>query len=95
MRRLILLLATTASLSSCFEWKGNGTDEVLPDVVGMASDHKIPPAFGVPSQSLGERADVNIKENRGERAEPGEHEAHPGEPPHAGGPVPPPPPKGE
>jgi hypothetical protein len=70
--RWMLLAGIVLSVTACGRWKGSGADEVLPDVVGIASKGKVPKSFGVPSQMApGEHADQNIAENR-QAAEPEE-----------------------
>lgn len=80
MRQVVIILASTFALSACFSWKGDGTDEVLPDAIGLASKGDVKPAFGVPSQSINDHADVDIRENH--KAE-GGHEEHHAAMPHS------------
>jgi hypothetical protein len=61
MRRLILAVAAV-SILGCGQWKGDGTDEALPDFAGRATG--VPERFGVLSQTFADHADDDIRNNR-------------------------------
>ncbi len=61
MRRLILAVAAV-SILGCGQWKGDGTDEAIPDVAGRTTGVK--ERFGVLSQTFPDHADQDIRNNR-------------------------------
>jgi len=67
MRRVMVVIAATFTLSACGEWRGDGHDEAIPDVLGAATGVK--PSFGVLSQTLTDHADEDIVKNAKAEAE--------------------------
>jgi hypothetical protein len=64
MRRVVTIALSSLCLTACGQWVGDGTDEVIPDAVGLATNRAVKPSFGVPSQSINDHADENILHNR-------------------------------
>ena len=63
MRRLWLAVgAVSLTLTACGQWKGDGTDEAIPDALGQATG--VNKAFGVPSQTLPDNAAYDMLHDR-------------------------------
>jgi hypothetical protein len=63
MRNWLVLCSLAVALGGCGQWKGDGTDEAIPDVIGLTTG--LNRAFGVqPAILFRDQADEDIRLNR-------------------------------
>lgn len=78
MSRILIVITAALSMTACGQWKGDGSDEAIPDVLGMITG--VRKSEGVPSETLHtDHADDDIRMNHPsqEEIEAGEKSGHP------------------